>query len=106
MARNLLILKIISANEFDPEKGEDMAFLWDLWYNSEWPEITLKRFQKVLMELLDGVLPDNIFVPKSSQLDSLMEVWTAWNSISLKSHSESKGFINEISKERLVLVLS
>jgi hypothetical protein len=48
VARNIMILKILSAQDFDPNKEEDFSFLWDVWYNTEWPEITRKRFLIVL----------------------------------------------------------
>ena len=37
-ARTILILKVISANEFNVV--EDISYLWDLWYNVVWPKST------------------------------------------------------------------
>ena len=48
LARNILILKVISDEDFDTAKDDDIAFLWDLWYNLEWPESTEKRFMKAV----------------------------------------------------------
>lgn len=33
LAQNILILKIITSQEFDTKNEEDVAFLWDVWYN-------------------------------------------------------------------------
>ena len=57
MARNIVMWKIISAKDFNPNNDGDLAFLWDVWYNAEWMESTKKRFQIVLKDLPDGNLP-------------------------------------------------
>ena len=51
VACNITILKIISASNFNPDGDDDkdMAFLWDLWYNTEWPDETKQRF-KIIFE--------------------------------------------------------
>ncbi len=100
VARNILILKIISTSGFDIQNEKDIFFLWDLWYNAEWPEATRKRFESVLKELLDNNLPDNIVIPKSSYMITLKTVWSAWISIIAKSKSESDLFMKKIQKER------
>lgn len=100
MARNVLILKIISADGFDIEKKEDISFLWDIWYNAEWPETTHKRFKLILQELLQNNLPENAAIPKSTNLQSLKAVWSAWSSISSKTKSEAEIFMKKINKER------
>lgn len=100
MARNLLILKIISADDFNIEDKEHVSFLWDIWYNAKWPETTQKRFQSILNELLKNNLPENAVIPKSTYLQSLKAVWSAWKSISSKSRSESEFFMKKISEER------
>ena len=100
VARNILILKIISADGFDIQNEEDISFLWDIWYNAEWPEATRKRFESVIKELLDNNLPDNIVIPKSSYLRTLKTVWSKWITITSKSKSESDLFTKKILKER------
>ena len=99
VARNILILKIISADGFDIENEEDISFLWDIWYNAEWPESTRKRFELVLKEILDNNLPDNV-IPKSSSLITLETVWSKWISIISKRESESNLFMKKIHKDR------
>jgi hypothetical protein len=100
VARNILILKIISEDGFDIQNEEDVSFLWDLWYNAEWPESTRKRFELVLKEILDNNLPDNVVIPKSSSLITLKTVWSKWISIISKRESESNLFMKKIQKER------
>ena len=48
VARNIILLKIISAPDFSSDNEGDLAFLWDVWYNAEWPQSTKLKFQKVL----------------------------------------------------------
>ena len=98
LARNILILKVISDEDFDTAKDDDIAFLWDLWYNLEWPESTEKRFMKAVRELLDGKLPENVVIPNRSHLELLVKVWCGW--ISLFSKTHCKRFIESIQKER------
>ena len=100
VARNILILKIISADGFDIQNEEDRSFLWDLWYNAEWPESTRKRFESFLKELLDNNLPDNVVIPKSSYLIDLETVYSKWTTITSKSKSESDLLMKKIQKER------
>ena len=90
MARNILILKIISARHFNPDDQEDISFLWDVWYNAEWTEITRHKALKVLKELLDGILPKNVTVNQMNQLQSLKEVWTTWSSDITAANNQSE----------------
>ena len=79
IARNILILKIASGPEFDPNKEEDVNYLWHLWYDVTWPETTLKRFLKDVKDLLDKPLPYNTFIPECNiYLEKLKAVWTDW----------------------------
>ncbi len=94
-----MLLSILSAPDFNPEDENDLAFLWDLWYNSEWPELTRKRFKTVLKDLLDGRLPENIIIAKSSHLEMLRAVWSSWQATSSQSQSESDLLMKKISKE-------
>ena len=82
MARNILILKIISSPEFDPSTRVDLDYLWHLWYDATWPESTLKRFIKDTKSLLNQPLPHNIFIPESSiYLERLRAIWAEWLSV-------------------------
>ena len=60
VARNILMLQIISAQDFDTDNEEDIAFMWDLWYNAQWPESSRRRFKIALKKLMDGMLPKRI----------------------------------------------
>ena len=52
--------------------------LWDLWYNVEWPQNTLERFEKDVKSLIEEELPEQHFHLNKSQLDSLKDVWSSW----------------------------
>lgn len=95
-----MILKIISSQDFDTNNEDDVAFLWDLWYNAEWTEVTLKKFKSVLKELLDNALPENVVISKSECLQILQSVWRSWNHISSKSKSEAKHLVDKMHEER------
>ena len=101
MARNIVMLKILSASDFNPDDQEDLSFLWDVWYNAEWPEITRKRFKEALKQLLDGSMPENVVMTNSNQFQILREVWTSWySSIATNDHSELELFMKKIRNER------
>ena len=85
IARNILLVKIISSPDYDPSKEADMNYIWDLWYNATWPEITLKRFMQDTKDLLNQPLPHNTFVPESSiYLEKLRAIWAEWLTMVLK----------------------
>ena len=100
VARNVMLLSIVSAPEFNPDDDNDFAFLWDLWYNSEWPETTKKRFQIVLKDLLDGKLPENIVIAKSKHVQILRDTWSSWQGTTSKSCKDSALFMNKVGKDR------
>ena len=100
VARNITISKIISAPDFNPEDDDDLAFLWDFWYNLEWPEVTRKRFEGVLKDLLNDSFPENVSVPKTSQSEMLKKVWSAWLSVSSKTEPEASFLIKRVGFER------
>ena len=101
LARNILILKVISADSFNTKDQEDMEFLWDLWYNKDWLETTRTRFLGVLKELLiDETLPENLKTPSKDCLQSLRQVWSAWNEFSSKSQLKSELLLQKVNKQR------
>ena len=85
IARNILIIKIISSAKFDPSKEADLKYVWNLWYDATWSETTLKRFIEDTKDLLSQPLPHNIFIPESIALKRLKAVWTEWLSIVKKT---------------------
>ena len=82
---------------FNHEKEEDIAFIWDVWYNLEWPESTVNRFQEVLKKLLNKELPENVSIPNiSSHLESLKKVLNVW----FADASKNKSLIEKVYIER------
>ena len=102
LAQNILLLKIISEPDFNPNCEQDIDFLWNVWYNVEWPETTRARFQLILNHLLyeEEKLADVCF-DGSSQLQSLKSIWSTWSSMSSYMIPNSK-FLKKIQEERYV----
>ncbi len=100
LARNILLLKILSSDGFNPDCERDIAFLWDVWYNLEWQESTRKRFLDVVKELINGGIPENVSIPKSFHLKQLTDSWNGWSSVLSKPRKESKSLMERIQKER------
>ena len=86
IARNVLIMKIISCPKFDPNNDDDMGYVWDIWYNATFSRSTAKRFSEDVTSLMDNPLPANVIIPKSSYLEELKAIWTDWLS-KIKSSS-------------------
>ena len=101
VARNILLLQIMSAQDFSADCEEDIAFLWDLWYNAQWPESSRRRFKIALKKLMDGIymLPKRISICGSS-LESLQKVWNAWYTLCSQSESQSHLLMKKINSER------
>jgi hypothetical protein len=100
LARNILILKIISGRDFNPELDEDLGFLWDVWYNMDWPEKTRKRFLSCLQELIDGMLPDNVSIPNNHQLEKFKSLWSNWHSVSSRNETDSESLLKKVREQR------
>ncbi len=77
LARNMFILKVISAPNFNIDDASDLNYLWDLWYNVQWPRSTLEKFVKDVEKLLEED-PENVPLDYYSQLDSLKNIWGSW----------------------------
>lgn len=78
LARNALILKVISSPNFNVNCSEDLKYLWDLWYNLEWPQTTFDRFEKDVNELIKTGLPEHNLECDSNQLKDLKDMWRKW----------------------------
>lgn len=95
-----MVLKIVSANDFNPDDTDDFSFIWDVWYNTDWSEITQKRFLSVLNDLLNEKLPENVRIPDSNHLQKLKKVWSSWHATASQNRSESELLMKKIHKER------
>lgn len=78
IARNILIMKIISCPKFDPNDDDDMNYVWDIRYNTTFSRSTTKRFMGDVKSLLDSPLPANSIIPKSSYLEEFKAIWIEW----------------------------
>ena len=78
LARNLIIIQVISSSDFDPKNDEDLSFLWDVWYNSSWPKTTVDRFVVEVKKLLNlGLTRENLNLNEKNtqQLKELLHKW-------------------------------
>ncbi len=78
LARNALILKVISAPNFNVDDAIDLNYLWDVWYNFEWPQTTLDRFVEDVECLVAEGFPENSSSLDINQLNSLKDIWSSW----------------------------
>ena len=78
IARNVLIIKIISCPKFNPKNDDDMGYVWDIWYNATFSRSTAKRFTEDVRCLIDNPVSTSIIIPKSSYLEELKAIWTEW----------------------------
>ena len=78
IARNVIIVKIISCPEFEANKDDDIGYVWDIWYNATFSHSTAERFKEDVRSLIESPLPANIIIPNSSDLDELKAIWTEW----------------------------
>ncbi|EFX73684.1 hypothetical protein DAPPUDRAFT_307653 [Daphnia pulex] len=100
LARSIIILKIVSAHDFNPDNDEDFGFLWDVWYNVDWPEETRKRFLSIVKELTNEQLPDNVSIPNKSHLEKLKSLWSNWHSVSSKNKTDSESLLRKVWGQR------
>ena len=97
-ARNILILKIISATSFDVNKVDNIGYLWDIWYNIKWTKTTVARFQTDVKSLVEDGLPVNCSELSKQQyalLKDLLLFWLFSLSNSLMQPTEMKRVLEE-----------
>ncbi len=90
----------MSASDFNPDNDEDFGFLWDVWYNMDWPEETRKRFLSVVKELTNEKLPDNVSIPSNSHLEKFKSLWSNWHSVSSKNKTDSESLLRKVWGQR------
>ena len=77
VARHILLLKIISSPNFDPENKENFGYVWNVWYDATWPESTQIRFTEHIEKLQYYSLVSNISIPKSFYQEMRL-IFTGW----------------------------
>ncbi len=97
IARNLLILKIISSTNFDPLKKEDLDYVWTVWYDVYWSAMACSRFKNDVKDLINGQLPENVELIPTKCLQTLVNVWKVWYSIIEKPDSD---LVDKVLSER------
>ena len=97
-ARNVVILKVVSAPLFNVDNANDLSYLWDLWYNVAWPQTTLERFVKDVEGLVKEGIPE-LHSLDTIQLGRLKNVWESWL-LALKGTLTQPSQMKNISKDR------
>lgn len=77
-SRNVFLARVICCEAFDPSNQNDIEYLWDICYNMEWPEKTLKRFLQDLQTFDEKSLTSSITIPSSDDKITLKKVWDFW----------------------------
>ncbi|EFX60673.1 hypothetical protein DAPPUDRAFT_342048 [Daphnia pulex] len=70
----------------------------------DWPEVTRKRFLSVIKDLLDNKLPDEVVIPKRTDIEMFMALWETWQSVSSTTVFESKILLKKVQKQRKELL--
>ena len=78
IARNILILHIITASDFNPNDQNDLEYVWNVWYSTQWDASTVKRFSKDVLQLLVHQWKSDILVVRDLDLVDLDKVWKYW----------------------------
>ena len=89
IARNIVMLKIIE--DFDPENVDDIIFLCDVWYNTQWSETTKNRFLRNIQELTNDKLPRNCNIHGDDKI--IKNIWNCWASSVVNMTAELKNSI-------------
>jgi hypothetical protein len=90
----------VSAHDFNPDNNEDFGFLWDVWYNIDWPDETGKRFLSVVKELMNEKLPDSVSISNNSHLEKFKSLWTTWHFVSSKNKTDSESLLRKVWGQR------
>ena len=79
LARNILVLKVISSPKFNSLNSEDLNYLWDLWYNASWPQSTVVKFLDDVKELIQLNFPEELlFSLNDKEMSELKSTFNGW----------------------------
>lgn len=95
VARNVIILKIVS--NMDPEKPEDIDFLWNVWYNLSLSEDNHKRLLVVIEDLIcHDNFDDGIKFGNEESKVECCKVLRDWTTVSRS--------VDDVKLERMLLI--
>ncbi|KAL3852369.1 hypothetical protein ACJMK2_016023, partial [Sinanodonta woodiana] len=79
LARNLILLRILEI--IDPDKNEDVEFLWSIWYDAAIPKDSLNRLIHIMQDLLQNVSPIVEYMTKETEeeVKSVLKYWLTSN---------------------------
>ena len=80
IARNVLITQIVTNKEFIATNPDDLQYVWDVWYSTQWNDTTAKRFLKDVEQLLAGQWRSNssIVITADADISILEKTWSYW----------------------------
>jgi hypothetical protein len=79
IARNVLITQIVTNKEFSASNQDDLQYIWDVWYSTQWNDTTAKRFLKDVNQLLAGQWKSNSsIVITDADISILEKTWSHW----------------------------
>ena len=81
LARNILLLKIFTRADFNPEDESNLAYLWDVWYRCVWTDKqTRLHLIEDLKQLINGDVPaeDSLVPLQSDELQAVRQIWMEW----------------------------
>ncbi|KAK3582021.1 hypothetical protein CHS0354_000262 [Potamilus streckersoni] len=98
LARNLILFKILEI--IDPDKNEDVEFLWSVWYDAQIPKESLNRLMHIIQDLLENVPPFVEYMTKETEeeVKSVLKYWLIGN----VSHEDVKDMRFKVLRERLL----
>ena len=79
IARNVLITQIVTNKEFNAANPDDLQYVWDVWYSTQWNDTTAKRLLKDVEQLLAGQWRSNRFIViTDADIGILEKTWSYW----------------------------
>lgn len=97
VAHKILITHIVSAESFSPANQRDLDYIWNVWYNTQWSAITIKRFVKDVDQLLARQFSKTISIPNEEDFLKLSKIWNAWKT---KVNNIDEKTLNRLVNER------
>ena len=79
IARNFFITHVVTNKEFNTSNQDDLQYVWDVWYSTQWNDTTAKRFLKDVNQLLAGQWKSNSSIVITDAGISILEkTWSHW----------------------------
>ena len=78
-ARNFLLLQVIFCDSFEASRQNDIDYLFEVWYGSQWTDVTRKRFVSDVRLLLSKELSSTSIIPNGANFEArLKTILRSW----------------------------